>query len=237
MEAGRPDSVSLDKFKVLKNHNVGRISINPQTMNQKTLDLIGRKHTVEEIKTAYSLAREAGLNNINMDMILGLPGEGVLEVEHTLNEIKALAPESLTVHSLAIKRASRLNILREQYAELSIENTDSIIRMTEQTARELDMEPYYMYRQKNMAGNFENVGYSVAGKECIYNILIMEEKQTIIACGAGASSKIVFHNESDENHAVRIERIENVKDVRSYVERIDEMIERKRKFFEDNCFL
>ncbi|MGN0321009.1 MAG: coproporphyrinogen dehydrogenase HemZ [Lachnospira sp.] len=234
VEAGRPDSVSLDKFKVLKNHKVGRISINPQTMNQKTLDLIGRKHTVEEIKTAYSLAREAGLNNINMDMILGLPGEGVLEVEHTLNEIKALAPESLTVHSLAIKRASRLNILREQYAELSIENTDSIIQMTEQTARELNMEPYYMYRQKNMAGNFENVGYSVAGKECIYNILIMEEKQTIIACGAGASSKIVFHNESDDNHAVRIERIENVKDVRSYVERIDEMIERKRKFFEEN---
>ena len=98
------------------------------------------------------------------------------------------------------------------------------------------MAPYYMYRQKNMAGNFENVGYAVAGLECIYNILIMEEKQTIIACGAGASTKVVFHNEGDENHSVRIERIENVKDVRSYVERIDEMIERKRKFFGENEF-
>ena len=236
VEAGRPDSVTPDKFRVLKAHNVGRISINPQTMNQKTLDLIGRKHTVEDIKNAYTMAREAGLDNINMDMILGLPGEGVDEVAHTLNEIKAMGPESLTVHSLAIKRASRLNILREQYAELSIENTDNIITMTEQTARDLNMQPYYMYRQKNMAGNFENVGYAVSGLECIYNILIMEEKQTIIACGAGASTKVVFHNEGDANHSVRIERIENVKDVRSYVERIDEMIERKRKFFEENEF-
>ena len=236
VEAGRPDSVTPDKFRVLKAHNVGRISINPQTMNQKTLDLIGRKHTVEDIKNAYTMAREAGLDNINMDMILGLPGEGVEEVAHTLNEIKAMGPESLTVHSLAIKRASRLNILREQYAELSIENTDNIITMTEQTARDLNMQPYYMYRQKNMAGNFENVGYAVSGLECIYNILIMEEKQTIIACGAGASTKVVFHNEGDANHSVRIERIENVKDVRSYVERIDEMIERKRKFFEENEF-
>ena len=236
VEAGRPDSVTPDKFKVLKAHNVGRISINPQTMNQKTLDLIGRKHTVEDIKNAYVMAREAGLDNINMDMILGLPGEGVDEVYHTLNEIKEMRPESLTVHSLAIKRASRLNILRQQYTELSIKNTDSIIAMTEQTARDLNMQPYYMYRQKNMAGNFENVGYAVAGLECIYNILIMEEKQTIIACGAGASTKVVFHNEGDENHSVRIERIENVKDVRSYVERIDEMIERKRKFFGENEF-
>ena len=108
--------------------------------------------------------------------------------------------------------------------------------MTEETAKKLDMEPYYMYRQKNMAGNFENVGYSKEGKECIYNILIMEEKQTIIACGAGASSKVVFNNESDDNHSVRIERIENVKDVRNYISRIDEMIERKREFFKDNQF-
>ena len=234
VEAGRPDSVTPDKFRVLKAHNVGRISINPQTMNQKTLDLIGRKHTVEDIKNAYTMAREAGLDNINMDMILGLPGEGVEEVAHTLNEIKAMGPESLTVHSLAIKRASRLNILREQYAELSIENTDNT--PPEHTPRHLNTHPSYMYRQKNMAGNFENVGYAVSGLECIYNILIMEEKQTIIACGAGASTKVVFHNEGDANHSVRIERIENVKDVRSYVERIDEMIERKRKFFEENEF-
>ena len=236
VEAGRPDSITRDKLKVLKAHNVGRISINPQTMNQQTLDLIGRKHTVEQIKNVYSMAREEGFNNINMDIILGLVGEDVDEVAHTLSEIEAMKPESLTVHSLAIKRAAALNIWRDKYKQLSTNNTDEIIRMTEDTAKRLSMEPYYMYRQKNMAGNFENVGYSVEGLECIYNILIMEEKQTIIACGAGASSKVVFHNEADDNHSVRIERIENVKDVRNYIQRIDEMIDRKKKFFEENNF-
>ena len=221
---------------MLKAHNVGRISINPQTMNQQTLDLIGRKHTVEQIKNVYSMAREENFNNINMDIILGLVGEDVDEVSHTLSEIEAMKPESLTVHSLAIKRAAALNIWRDKYKQLSTNNTDEIIRMTEDTAKRLSMEPYYMYRQKNMAGNFENVGYSVEGLECIYNILIMEEKQTIIACGAGASSKVVFHNEADDNHSVRIERIENVKDVRNYIQRIDEMIDRKKKFFEENNF-
>ena len=236
IEAGRPDSTTADKLQVMKAHGVGRISINPQTMNQQTLDLIGRKHTVEQIKNVYSMAREEGFNNINMDIILGLVGEDVDEVAHTLSEIEAMKPESLTVHSLAIKRAAALNIWRDKYKQLSTNNTDEIIRMTEDTAKRLSMEPYYMYRQKNMAGNFENVGYSVEGLECIYNILIMEEKQTIIACGAGASSKVVFHNEADDNHSVRIERIENVKDVRNYIQRIDEMIDRKKKFFEENNF-
>ena len=112
VEAGRPDSVTPDKFKVLKAHNVGRISINPQTMNQKTLDLIGRKHTVEDIKNAYAMAREAGLDNINMDMILGLPGEGVDEVYHTLNEIKEMRPESLTVHSDVYKRQEHMPVYK-----------------------------------------------------------------------------------------------------------------------------
>ena len=226
VEAGRPDSVTPDKFKVLKAHNVGRISINPQTMNQKTLDLIGRKHTVEDIKNAYAMAREAGLDNINMDMILGLPGEGVDEVYHTLNEIKAMRPESLTVHSLAIKRASRLNILRQQYTELSIENTDSIIAMTEQTARDLNMQPYYMYRQKNMAGNQENVGYSIEGCEGLYNILMMGDFQDVWAVGAGAVTKLLSPDRKEGK------RIDTVKNVDQYIERIDEMIERKRKYFQ-----
>ena len=135
-----------------------------------------------------------------------------------------------------MKRAARLNMFKDKYQEMTFENNQEIMELTQQTAYSMEMGPYYLYRQKNMAGNFENVGYAVAGLECIYNILIMEEKQTIIACGAGASTKVVFHNEGDENHSVRIERIENVKDVRSYVERIDEMIERKRKFFVENEF-
>lgn len=234
VEAGRPDSITLEKLQVLKKHKVDRISINPQTMNQETLDLIGRRHSVEQIIDAFHLAREAGFDNINMDIILGLPGEDMDMVRHTLEEIKKLSPESLTVHSLAIKRAAGLNIWREKYNNLQIENSAKIVSMAADYAKTLGHEPYYMYRQKNMAGNFENVGYAAAGKECIYNILIMEEKQTIIACGAGASSKMVFQPGDDPQDTGRIERIENVKDVKSYIERTDEMIDRKKTFFLEN---
>ena len=236
VEAGRPDSITYEKLCVLKAHHVDRISINPQTMNQQTLDLIGRRHTVEQIEEAFALAGKAGLDNINMDMILGLPGENKEMVQHTLEKIKALAPESLTVHSLAIKRAAALNIWREKYLDLQMDNSDEIVSMASDYAHQMGHQPYYMYRQKNMAGNFENVGYSKPGLECIYNILIMEEKQTIIAMGAGASTKIVFQNETEGGQAGRIERIENVKDVTNYIQRIDEMIERKRKFFSENNF-
>lgn len=236
VEAGRPDSITYEKLCVLKAHHVDRISINPQTMNQQTLDLIGRRHTVEQIEEAFALAGKAGLDNINMDMILGLPGENKEMVQHTLEKIKALAPESLTVHSLAIKRAAALNIWREKYLDLQMDNSDEIVSMAADYAHQMGHQPYYMYRQKNMAGNFENVGYSKPGLECIYNILIMEEKQTIIAMGAGASTKIVFQNETEGGPAGRIERIENVKDVTNYIQRIDEMIERKRKFFSENNF-
>ena len=236
VQAGRPDSITYEKLCVLKAHHVDRISINPQTMNQQTLDLIGRRHTVEQIEEAFALAGKAGLDNINMDMILGLPGENKEMVQHTLEKIKALAPESLTVHSLAIKRAAALNIWREKYLDLQMDNSDEIVSMAADYAHQMGHQPYYMYRQKNMAGNFENVGYSKPGLECIYNILIMEEKQTIIAMGAGASTKIVFQNETEGGQAGRIERIENVKDVTNYIQRIDEMIERKRKFFSENNF-
>ena len=236
VEAGRPDSITYEKLCVLKAHHVDRISINPQTMNQQTLDLIGRRHTVEQIEEAFALAGKAGLDNINMDMILGLPGENKEMVQHTLEKIKALAPESLTVHSLAIKRAAALNIWREKYLDLQMDNSDEIVSMAADYAHQMGHQPYYMYRQKNMAGNFENVGYSKPGLECIYNILIMEEKQTIIAMGAGASTKIVFQNETEGGQAGRIERIENVKDVTNYIQRIDEMIERKRKLFSENNF-
>ena len=236
VEAGRPDSITYEKLCVLKAHHVDRISINPQTMNQQTLDLIGRRHTVEQIEEAFALAGKAGLDNINMDMILGLPGENKEMVQHTLEKIKALAPESLTVHSLAIKRAAALNIWREKYLDLQMDNSDEIVSMAADYAHQMGHQPYYMYRQKNMTGNFENVGYSKPGLECIYNILIMEEKQTIIAMGAGASTKIVFQNETEGGQAGRIERIENVKDVTNYIQRIDEMIERKRKFFSENNF-
>lgn len=225
VEAGRPDSITREKLMVLKKHGVNRISINPQTMNEDTLRLIGRQHSAGQVREAYYLARECGFENINMDLIVGLPGEDEEAVRRTMEEIKRLSPDSLTVHSLAIKRASRLNILREEYKDYSRINTDDIINMTADYAAAMGMEPYYLYRQKNMAGNFENVGYARPGKEGLYNVLIMEEKQTILAAGAGASTKVVFPEEN------RIERIENVKDVRTYIENIDEMIDRKRRFF------
>ncbi len=192
-------------------------------MNQKTLDVIGRRHTVDMVKEKFALAREMGFDNINMDLIIGLPGERMEDVAHTLEEVRRLSPDSLTVHSLALKRAARLNLEWDQYADMGMVNTQEMIDLTARFAREMGMEPYYLYRQKNMAGNFENVGYSLPGKACIYNILIMEEMQTIAACGAGTTTKVVFPQEN------RRERTENVKDVDQYIQRIDEMIERKEK--------
>lgn len=222
VEAGRPDSITAEKLRVIRKYPVSRISVNPQTMNQITLDIIGRRHTVEETRTAFLLARELGFDNINMDLIVGLPGEDRLMVQNTLEQIKSLDPDSMTVHSLAVKRAARLNIFRDKYQEMTFENNQEIMDLTMKTAYEMGMSPYYLYRQKNMKGNFENVGYAKVDKAGIYNILIMEEKQPIIALGAGGSSKLVH------DRGQRIERVENVKDVSNYITRIDEMIERKR---------
>ena len=222
VEAGRPDSITREKLETIHRHPVTRISVNPQTMNQKTLDLIGRKHTVEDIRNAFHMARECGFDNINMDLIVGLPGECAEDVRHTLEEVKALDPDSLTVHSLAVKRATRLHLFKEKYEEMTFENNQEIMDMCMDYARQCGMGPYYLYRQKNMSGNLENVGYAKPGKAGIYNILIMEEKQSILAAGAGASTKFVFQD------GERIERAENVKDVTSYITRIDEMLERKR---------
>ena len=205
MEAGRPDSITREKLMAIREYPVTRISVNPQTMNQETLDIIGRRHTVEQTKEAFHLARELGYDNINMDLIVGLPGEDIHMVERTLEQVRELAPDSITVHSLAVKRAARLNIFKEKYQEMSFENNQEIMDLTMKTAYEMGMGPYYLYRQKNMKGNFENVGYAKVDKAGIYNILIMEEKQPIIALGAGGSSKLVF------DHGQRIERVENVK--------------------------
>ena len=223
VEAGRPDSITEEKLEVLKRFGVSRISINPQTMKQETLDLIGRRHTVEMVRDKFALARAMGFDNINMDLIIGLPEEDMEDVANTMKEIRALGPDGITVHSLAIKRAARLNMFKERYENLRITNTQEMIDLTAACAREMGQEPYYLYRQKNMAGNFENVGYSLPGKACIYNILIMEEKQTIVACGAGTTTKVVFPSEN------RLERVENVKDVEQYISRIDEMLKRKEK--------
>ena len=227
VEAGRPDCTDAEKLRIIKKYGATRISINPQTMKQDTLRLIGRRHTVEDVVDRFKLAREVGFDNINMDLIIGLPEETLEDVQAPMEAVKALAPDSVTVHSLAIKRAARLNTMKEVYKDLKIENTQEMIDLTARYAREMGLEPYYLYRQKNMAGNFENVGYAAPGKACIYNVLIMEEQQTIIGCGAGTTTKRLF---AEEN---RIERCENVKDVEQYISRVEEMIERKEKLLSD----
>ena len=226
VEAGRPDSITREKLEVIRKHPVTRISVNPQTMQQKTLDRVGRMHTVQDVKDIYYMARELGFDNINMDLIAGLPGETAEDMQDTLRRIEELRPDSLTVHSLAIKRAARLN--REGHHSFH----DQIARMVEDSAKaakRMDLLPYYLYRQKNIAGNFENVGYAKVDKAGIYNILIMEEKQTILAAGAGSCTKIVLPEKMRMSNGkeTNLIRVENVKNIEAYISRIDEMIERK----------
>lgn len=224
VECGRPDSITYEKLQSMKKYKVDRISINPQTMNDKTLKLIGRNHSSQDAIDTFNMARELGFQNINMDVIIGLPGEKLEEVNNTCEELLKLKPDSLTVHGMSIKRASKLyeNMINNtKYEVPDQQELNEMYKATVSLATTLEMVPYYMYRQKNMVGSMENVGYSQRGKEGIYNIQMIEEKQTIVALGADAVSKVVFLEEN------RIERFGNVKDVREYVNRIDEMIEKK----------
>ena len=226
VEAGRPDSITEEKLIALYESGVTRLSINPQTMNDKTLKIIGRQHTVSQIYDAFEMARRIGFDNINTDLILGLLGEDEEDVKYTFDKIKELAPDSITVHSMAIKRAAGMHKFLDEHDDIKSINTPGMLEMAEECARSLGMDPYYLYRQKNMSGNFENVGYARKGKYGIYNILIMEEVQTIIACGAGTVTKRVYGDG-------RIERCDNVKDVALYISKIEEMIDRKRQLFAD----
>ena len=230
VEAGRADSITEEKLQVLHRHGVTRISVNPQTMKQETLDIIGRRASVKQVEEAYALARRVGFDNINMDLILGLPGELEEDVRHTIDSVVELAPDSLTVHSLAVKRASKLNRWIQENGVSMLHNTDETMRIAAEGAERLGLVPYYLYRQKNMSGNFENVGYAREDRLSLYNILIMEEKQTIVALGAGSISKRVYPDG-------RIERCENVKDVSQYIGRIDEMIRRKEAVLGDGLRL
>ncbi|MBQ7581886.1 MAG: coproporphyrinogen dehydrogenase HemZ, partial [Lachnospiraceae bacterium] len=225
MEAGRPDSITEEKLSAMRDIGIDRISVNPQTMHDETLAVIGRRHTVQQAKDAFHLAREAGFSNINMDIILGLPGEDAGMVKGTLEQIEALGPDSLTVHSMAIKRAAAMHDYLSAHPEKQSVNTPEMMGLCAEYADQMDMHPYYLYRQKNMAGNFENVGYAKDGKYGLYNILIMEEVQSIAAVGAGTISKSVMR-------ADRIERCDTIKDVSLYLDSIDEMIEKKRAFYE-----
>ena len=223
VEAGRPDTITPGKLAAIRDAGVGRISINPQTMNDKTLRVIGRAHTAQQVEEAYAMAREAGIRHINMDVIAGLPGESLEDFARTMEAAKRLKPESLTVHTLAIKRSSRLHLEKAPLPDG--DTAAAMVRMGLDTAYGMGLEPYYLYRQKYMAGNQENVGYALPGHACQYNVDIMEETTHILALGAGGISKRVY---PEEGH---IGRAPNVSNIEQYIARVDEMTQRKRELF------
>ena len=225
VEAGRPDTFTEQKLAVLRSHGVDRISINPQTMHQRTLDLIGRRHTVEQTEEAFAMAKEAGFRSINTDLIAGLPGEDAPDFAESLDQILALGADNITVHTLAVKRASRLKEMDENYHYRNEQVREEMLTQAEQRLRKADFRPYYLYRQKHTTGNTENIGYCRDDKISVYNIRIMEERQSILALGAGGISKIYFPAEN------RLERVANVSNYEIYIDRIDEMKDRKRKGF------
>ncbi len=224
VEAGRPDTVDAGKLAVIRDAGASRISINPQSMQEATLRRIGRAHTPEQVEHAFLLARELGFTNINADLIAGLPGETPEDFEGTLARMAPLGPDSLTVHTMAVKRASRLHAsMAEGRAEPQTPDTE-VAMMVAQAARfamAQGLQPYYLYRQKNILANLENTGYARPGAACRYNVETMSERQTILAAGSGAITKV--------SHSGRnLERVENVRELAHYIGRIDEMIERKR---------
>ncbi|MDO4567860.1 MAG: coproporphyrinogen dehydrogenase HemZ [Clostridia bacterium] len=225
VEAGRPDTIDAEKLDVMRAQGVSRISVNPQTMNAHTLELVGRRHSVEAVEDAVALARAKGFSTVNMDVIVGLPNETAEDVARTMERIVALAPENLTVHTLAIKRSSALKAQLCEYDLPDADVAEEMVMAGYSAAQSLKMRPYYMYRQKYMRGNLENVGYAREGAECVYNVDMMEDTTSIMAHGAGAMTKVVYDAER------RIERVANPKDIATYIQKVERVYDVKRALF------
>ncbi len=222
VEAGRPDTVTPEKLSVLRRHKVTRVSVNPQTMRDPVLDLIGRRHSAEDIRKAVAMVRDAGDFALNMDLIAGLPGDDPAGFRHSLDEVLALQPENVTVHTLALKRGSRLRL-----EGASIPGEAEVAAMLDYAGaalRAADFSPYYLYRQKFMAGSFENVGWAKPGFDSIYNVCIMEELHTILALGAGGVTKLT------DQGAGRIERLFNAKYPQEYIASMEKIVQNKVLF-------
>lgn len=222
IEAGRPDTITKEKLDLFSKYGVTRISINPQSFNQNTLDLIGRKHLVSDIDTTFALARNYDFI-INMDLICGLPDESLDDFKYSLDKALKLNPDNMTIHSLALKGGSKLK--NEEYEIDKSSLVKSMIDYSYKTLINSGFAPYYLYRQKYMSDNQENVGYHRNNTQCIYNIDIMEETTSIIACGAGAISKRVYLEKE------QIDRVANIKDIILYINQIDKEIENKKRLF------
>lgn len=235
VEAGRPDTITPEKIEVMKRWGVDRISINPQSFTQATLDAIGRHHTVQETVEKFQLARQMGMDNINMDLIIGLPNEDVSVYARSLEETAKLMPESLTVHTLSFKRASKMTKNRGQYRVAERHEIEEMVRMTNEWTEAHGYVPYYLYRQKNILGNMENVGYALPGKESLYNIIMMEERQSVIGLGCGAVSKIVWpkRGEGSAEEPQRVERMPNPKEPMAYNSQYQAYIDKKLRLLEE----
>lgn len=226
VEAGRPDTITREKLQVMREAGITRISVNPQTFSDDTLRKIGRAHSAGETIRAFWMAREMGFSHINMDLIAALPGETMADFERSLKTCIALNPESITVHSLSVKRSSKLHekIVTggAAYVQADVPEAARMISTARAMLKDADYHPYYLYRQKYMAGNLENVGYAKPGHACLYNIGNMEETANVLALGAGGISKWLFDRER------RIDRAPNLRNIDEYTRRVDEMVERKR---------
>jgi oxygen-independent coproporphyrinogen-3 oxidase len=221
VEAGRPDSIDEMKILAMRTVGVNRVSINPQTMQEKTLKLIGRRHSSQDIIEMLEKIRYSGIPIVNMDIIVGLPGEGVQEMTSTMEQLTDLAPDNLTVHTLAIKKGSLLKETRGEYILPGEDMAVNMLNIASSYARSWGMVPYYLYRQKYMTGNLENVGYCNPGKESIYNIQIIEERQTIIGVGPAAATKAVNPGEW------RLTSSYHPKDLATYINKIENCLERR----------
>ncbi|MCL1809969.1 MAG: coproporphyrinogen dehydrogenase HemZ [Clostridiales bacterium] len=223
VEAGRPDTVTPEKLKIIKGAGATRVSINPQSMHAKTLELIGRAHTPEDAVEAFAMSRHEKIGAVNMDVIAGLPGEDAGDFAGTLEQVVGLGPENVTVHTLAVKRASKLIDMDRDYHYGRGEEAREMLAAAGETLAGAGYRPYYLYRQKHMAGGLENIGWCRGDAAGVYNIRIMEEMQTVAAFGAGGITKVHYPSEN------RLERVPNVSNYEIYIARIDEMIKRKRE--------
>lgn len=232
VEAGRPDTITPDRVKVMREYGVNRISVNPQTFKASTLKQIGRGHTPDIVDHRFHFVREAGFTNINMDMILGLPGEDLSDVRYTMERIERLNPDSVTVHTMSFKRTAVVNQERNRF---EIPHTQLVRQMMAETsawARDQHYQPYYVYRQKDILGNLENIGFARPGKESVYNVCIMEERQTIVGVGGGAATKLIGQG------GKHLGRLANPREPKAYVETIEQVVAKKddllRATFEHN---
>ncbi len=221
VEAGRPDTIDIAKLFALKENKVDRISINPQTVNDEVLKTIGRKHTAQQFFDAFELARKCGFDNINTDLIAGLPTDTPESFKNSLDSIVRLNAECITVHTLCMKRASRLTTEGVTLDLQQARDAREMLAYTQNILGQNEYIPYYMYRQSRMVGNLENVGWSKKGFESLYNVYVMDETHTILACGSGGVTKL------KRNNPDYLERIFNFKYPYEYIDRFDELIQRK----------